>query len=164
MSLKIKIILGGFFFMPALSWGQYFLVLPLPYPIDYLEKAPVVAEEEEKVIEPSEEEAAIEEAPATEFRRLVPADFDKQKALGYEPQKTFQVPPGLEPQVDFWKRIYHKYSVDEYVLHDAQYMFVYKVVNIGDINRKNISYRSQRRLIHKRLNAHKYEIDRKSVV
>lgn len=129
-----------------------YAVLPLPYPIDYLEKIPAIEKEE------LTEEEQIEEAPPTAFAPITPPDFRKQKAIGYEPDVTFRVPPGLKDKVDFWKSIYHTYSVNQYVLHDSDYNLVYKIVDISDINRKNMSYRSQRKLIAQRLGAHKREI------
>ncbi|MBI3019095.1 MAG: transglycosylase SLT domain-containing protein [Deltaproteobacteria bacterium] len=129
-----------------------YAVLPLPYPIDYLEKIPAIEKEE------LTEAEQIEEAPPTEFAPITPPDFRKQKALGYEPDVTFRVPPGLKDKVDFWKLIYHYYSVDQYVLHDSDYNLIYKVVDVSDIHRKNISYRAQRRLLAQRLGAHKREL------
>jgi len=129
-----------------------FLVLPLPYPIAYLEKIPSVEEEEIK------QEAAVEEAPATEFRPLVPADFESQKAIGYTYGETFKVPLGLERQVDFWKLIYHRYSNQQYVIHDLDTMIIYRTVTIRDIDRQSISYRQKRRLINNRLKAHKRHV------
>lgn len=150
---KIFLFLTLFIHFCLPSFSQYFFVLPLPYPIDYLEQVP---EAEEVAIE---EEETIEEAPATEFSPLSPPDFQNQKALGYEFGVTFKVPEGLRHQVNFWKKIYQEYSIDEYVLHDSLYhLMIYRTVNIRDINQKKISYRQQRRLITNRLSAYKKEI------
>jgi len=140
----------GFFAKPL--FAQYFLVLPLPYPIDYLDKIPGT---EQKEIEKEED---VEEAPPTAFRRLTPSDFQAQKALGYVYGKTFSVPKGLERQVDFWKRIYHMYSIYQYVIHDSKYMLDYRTVDVSDIERRRISYRQKRKLMSRRLNAHKTQL------
>ncbi|MBI2646400.1 MAG: lytic transglycosylase domain-containing protein, partial [Deltaproteobacteria bacterium] len=135
-----------------LKTSSSYAVLPLPYPIDYLEKVPAIEKEE------LTEAEKIEEAPPTEFAPITPPDFRKQKALGYEPDVTFRVPPGLKDKVDFWKLIYHYYSVDQYVLHDSDYNLIYRSVDVSGIHRKNISYRAQRKLLGQKLGVHKQEI------
>jgi len=150
----------GLFVVCALSIGffskslcaQYFLVLPLPYPIDYLDKISGPAQKE------IDKDEVVEEAPPTAFRRLTPSDFQSQKALGYVYGKTFSVPKGLKRQVDFWKRIYHTYSIYQYVIHDSKYMMDYRAVGISDIERRRISYRQKRKLMNRRLNAHKAQL------
>jgi membrane-bound lytic murein transglycosylase D len=49
-------------------------------------------------------------------------DFYQIKALGYD-EKTFSVPDGLKPDVDFWIKIYTKYTTQQGIFHrvgDAQ--------------------------------------------
>ena len=140
------------FFSGQVVQAQNLLVLPLPYPIDYLEKLPPTETEEIK------QEEEIEEAPATEFKRLIPPDFKSQKAIGYTYSETFKVPTGLEPQVEFWKTIYSKYSNSEYALHDSKYMFIYRIVDVGDILSMSGSYRYKSKLIGRRLSEHKMKI------
>ena len=132
--------------------AQYLWVLPLPYPIDYLEKLPPAEVEELK------KDEEIEESPTTEFRKLLPPDFKSQKALGYTYGETFGVPEGLKAQVDFWKKIYSKFSNTEYVIHDSKYMFIYRVVDVSDIMNREGSYRSKSKLISRRLGEHKRQI------
>src|SRR3990167_2569511 len=131
MWIKMKVIFLIFIFLIA-PLRTLYAVLPLPYPIDYLEKIPAIEKEE------LTEEEQIEEAPPTEFAPITPPDFRKQKAIGYEPDVTFRVPSGLKDKVDFWKQIYHSYSIYQYVLHDSDYNLIYKVVDISDISRKKI--------------------------
>ena len=147
----MKVIFLIFIFLIA-PLRTLYAVLPLPYPIDYLEKIPAIEKEE------LTEEEQIEEAPPTEFAPITPPDFRKQKAIGYEPDITFRVPAGLKDKVDFWKLIYHYYSVDQYVLHDSDYNLIYKVVDVSDIHRKKVNYRAQRKALAQRLGAHKREL------
>ena len=133
--------------------AQYFYVLPLPYPIDYLEKVPLVEKLE------IEEEQEIEEEATTEFAPLEHPNFTLQKvALGYEPGITFQVPQGLQPAVEFWELVYHHYSVDQYVIHDLNEHVIYRIVDISDLNSRKINWRSKQRLIARRLGFHKREV------
>ncbi len=136
------------------GWGPLvYAVLPLPYPIDYLEKVPQAEEAE------ISEEEKVEEAPATEFRPLIAPDFKAQKALGYETGVTFRVPESLREKVDFWKKVYRQYSVDDYILHDADHnLIIYRTVDVADIHNKRTSYRNIRRALGARLNQHKREI------
>jgi membrane-bound lytic murein transglycosylase D len=47
-------------------------------------------------------------------------DYSKSiGSIGYS-ESTFAVPPGLEAQVNFWKKIYTKYSSWQGVLHDSE--------------------------------------------
>lgn len=155
--MKINIRKLVFFGMAFLGGGplhaHYFFVLPLPYPIDYLEKIPLA----EKI----EIEAAdrIEEEPPSEFAPLIHPDFKNQpEALGYTPGETFRVPKELREQVEFWKLIYHHYSMNQYVLHDADAHVVYDIVDIGDIVKRRGSYRQERKLVNQRLQHYRLKI------
>src|SRR5262249_39942427 len=57
----------------------------------------------------------------------------QEQALGWSPD-VFSVPAGLEQRVAFWVDIYTKYSTDEGVLHDSQYVpVVYGEVDFAPI-------------------------------
>lgn len=68
-------------------------------------------------------------------------EYAKQDgALGWT-ESAFEVPKGLEPNVQFWIDIYSKYTTDQGVLHDADHIdLVYEVVDFtpissrGDLN------------------------------
>lgn len=61
--------------------------------------------------------------------------FLKQKgALGWTPE-TFQVPKGLETNVNFWIDIYSKYTTDQGLLHDSEYIdLVYEILDFTGIS------------------------------
>lgn len=67
-------------------------------------------------------------------RPWTPPDYSEQgKALGYDAH-TFDVPPGLRDQVEFWKDVYTKYSSHQGVIHDSRYPnIVYEAVDLTDI-------------------------------
>ena len=73
----------------------------------------------------------------TQARPWKATDFKQQKeALGYE-KNTFDVPKGLEVNVNFWKDIYAKYNSDQGVIHDSEYIdLIYEVVDFSSINAK----------------------------
>ena len=50
----------------------------------------------------------------------------------------FTVPPGLEKQVEFWKRIFTQHSFTQLVFFDPQDMgTIYEVMEVGEDNRSN---------------------------
>jgi membrane-bound lytic murein transglycosylase D len=56
------------------------------------------------------------------------------KPLGYE-EDSFKVPKGLEARVDFWKKIYTKYTTQQGIIHDVEDVSaIYKEVDFSDIN------------------------------
>ena len=58
-----------------------------------------------------------------------PSDYSDQKdAMGWSPT-VFDVSEGLKTRVDFWKKIYSKYSTDQGVLHDPVTFEIYDVVD-----------------------------------
>jgi Soluble lytic murein transglycosylase and related regulatory proteins (some contain LysM/invasin domains) len=67
----------------------------------------------------------------TESRSWRAPDYSGQsKALGYKGD-AFAIPKGMEHQVGFWVDVYTKYSTDEAVIHDSEYIdLVYEVVDI----------------------------------
>lgn len=62
------------------------------------------------------------------------SDFTSQKgALGWN-ETAFAIPRGLEPNVAFWLDIYTKYTTDQGVVHDAEYIdLVYEVLDFTPI-------------------------------
>ncbi|MEZ0392864.1 MAG: transglycosylase SLT domain-containing protein [Pseudobdellovibrionaceae bacterium] len=62
-------------------------------------------------------------------------DFSNQEgALGYSPQ-TFAIPKGLEVNFKFWLNVYSKYTTDQGVLHDSDYMdLIYEELDFTDIS------------------------------
>lgn len=70
----------------------------------------------------------------SDVRPWRPPDFSGQEeALGYGPG-AFAVPTGMEDRVSFWIDIYTKYTTDQGVLHDSQYVnLVYESVDFSDI-------------------------------
>jgi membrane-bound lytic murein transglycosylase D len=57
---------------------------------------------------------------------------------GFEKDLAFSIPDGLQPQVDFWKRIYSELSQDQGLLHDTDDVtIVYGIVSFADINRRS---------------------------
>jgi membrane-bound lytic murein transglycosylase D len=57
------------------------------------------------------------------------------------PQRTlFPVLPGLEPQVEFWKKIFATYSTRQVVIHDALYLDrVYEVLDFESLSDSGLS-------------------------
>jgi membrane-bound lytic murein transglycosylase D len=75
-------------------------------------------------------------------------DFSKQEgALGYSPT-AFAIPKGLEVNVKFWIDIYSKYSTDQGVLHDSDYIdLIYEELDFTPIsNRTDINRFQKERL------------------
>jgi len=65
----------------------------------------------------------------------------------------FSVPPNLEIQVDFWKKIYSEYTTDYAVIHDSRHLgAIYEVVYLGD---KTLSRRARDRKLRKVKNKYK---------
>jgi membrane-bound lytic murein transglycosylase D len=82
------------------------------------------------------------------------------QALGNTPRSVhtlteydFAVPPGLEKQVNFWKKIYSEYPSDYAVIHDIKNLeVVYEVVYVGG---KSLSRRAKDRKLRKVKNKYK---------
>lgn len=46
-------------------------------------------------------------------------------------QQVFATPAGLEPQVEFWRKVYSQWRLDQVVLHDDRYMqLIYQVIDL----------------------------------
>ncbi|HDK36225.1 MAG TPA: hypothetical protein ENG82_04880, partial [Bacteroidetes bacterium] len=63
----------------------------------------------------------------------------------------FPIPKALEPQVNFWIKIYSKYSLNQQVIHDSRNLSViYEVFDIRDIfGSRKVSYRTALRYMNK---------------
>ncbi len=63
-------------------------------------------------------------------------DFSNQEAaLGWS-ETAFQVPKGMERQVQFWIDIYTKYNTDQGVLHDSENInIIYETLDFSDVTR-----------------------------
>ena len=74
----------------------------------------------------------------------VPATFAApEPALDAE---QFPIPAVLEPNISFWSDVYSRYTVDQVVLHDDQYLgVVYEVLDMSDLTRSGMSEVQQRR-------------------
>ncbi|MCB0406858.1 MAG: transglycosylase SLT domain-containing protein [Bdellovibrionales bacterium] len=70
----------------------------------------------------------------TDAMDFVPPDYSGQESrIGYGPG-VFSVPRGMEERVSFWLDIYTKYSTDQGLLHDSEYVhLVYEPVDFTEI-------------------------------
>ncbi|TDJ51742.1 MAG: LysM peptidoglycan-binding domain-containing protein [Nitrospina sp.] len=60
-------------------------------------------------------------------------DFHAPSETESETEYDFSVPVGLEPQVNFWKKIYTQYTTKHAVIHDMDDpSIIYEVVYLGD--------------------------------
>lgn len=71
----------------------------------------------------------------TGARNWRPPDYSNQQgALGWSPN-VFDVPKGLELNYRFWLDIYTKYTTDQGILHDGDYLdLVYEVLDFSHIS------------------------------
>lgn len=83
----------------------------------------------------------------------------QEKALGWTPT-AFSVPKGMEERVQFWKDIYTKYTTDQGLLHDSQYVHVtYDSLDFADITAQpELTTRQREKLRKKRVDDKKKEI------
>lgn len=100
---------------------------------------PSVLREDDPATEPAEVDDTSDILPERYLTRSVAwraPDFRNQDgALGWSPT-TFTVPPELRERVEFWKRIYSKYTTDQGVLHDIDDVTViYETVDFTSIMR-----------------------------
>jgi len=77
-----------------------------------------------------------------------------------EPASPFVVPTGLEPQVDFWVKVYSEWSQGQVALHDDRYMnLVYRVLELpgpvsdGYSKQSRRYVREQKRFLQQQLQA-----------
>jgi membrane-bound lytic murein transglycosylase D len=113
--------------------------------------------EEDTPVELQEIYGEIDLANAVDFR---PPNYTGQDdRLGYG-SGAFSVPTGMEPRVSFWLDIYTKYSTDQGLLHDSEYVhLVYEEVDFRDImKRQDLTDRQKTRLRRKRVTEGKKEV------
>lgn len=88
-----------------------------------------------------------------------PVYGDQGGALGYA-NETFAIPNGMEERVSFWVDIYSKYTTDQGLLHDSQYVhLVYESVDFTDImTRTDLSLHQKTRARKKRVDQAKQTV------
>lgn len=87
-------------------------------------------------------------------------DFSGQEnTLGYS-KSVFDVPAGMEKQVQFWIDIYTKYSTSQGVLHDAEEIdFIYSVVDFSEVEKlAGLSLKAKEKLKQKIVEEEKKKI------
>ena len=133
----------------AFAVARILAVLPLPYPIEVLEKKIlfVGASPEESY------EKVYYRKPLAVVEKTLVIYGQQKDALGYEFERTFEVPAGLEHRVEFWKKIYGEYTTHQYVIHDTEDMVIYEIIDISDIETSKISDREKDRRINNRLSS-----------
>ncbi|PWU18437.1 MAG: hypothetical protein C5B49_07170, partial [Bdellovibrio sp.] len=63
----------------------------------------------------------------------MPDYANQNEAIGYSPA-AFAVPAGLEKNVAFWVDIYTRYSTDQGLIHDSEYMdLIYEVLDFSPV-------------------------------
>lgn len=87
------------------------------------------------------------------------SEQDQNTTIGYS-SNTFDIPKGMEKQVQFWIDIYSKYSTQQGVIHDADDISkVYEVVDFQDINENpDLTNFQKEKLKQKRVNEMKKQI------
>lgn len=88
-----------------------------------------------------------------------PSYAKQENALGWSPV-AFAPPKGMEERVKFWKEIYTKYSSDQGILHDSQYVhLIYESLDFSDITaQKELTNKQREKLRRKRVDEKKKEI------
>jgi membrane-bound lytic murein transglycosylase D len=89
-----------------------------------------------------------------------PPDYSGQEnALGWSPE-AFAVPRGMEERVQFWKDIYTKYTANQGILHDSQYVhLIYESVDFNDITaQSDLTDKQREKARRKRVDDRKKEI------
>lgn len=118
------------------------------------EPAPALSEE---VIPPPTEKPG----PSTPLNpKWAATDFSfQEKALGWSPT-AFSTPKGMEERVAFWRDIYTKYSSDQGVLHDSQYVhMIYESLDFSDITgQTDLTQKEREKARRKRVDEKKKEI------
>ncbi len=100
-------------------------------------------ESDSKFSEVNDEETPVSheqiagEKELTRSRAWKAPDFSKQEgALGYSAD-TFAIPKGLETNVKFWLDVYSKYTTDQGVLHDSDYIdLIYEEMDFNSITKR----------------------------
>ncbi len=87
-------------------------------------------------------------------------DFSGQEnSVGYN-RKTFEVPQGMEKQVQFWIDVYTKYPTSQGVLHDAEEIdFIYSVIDFSEVDKlAGLSLKSKEKLKQKMVEEEKNKV------
>lgn len=80
-----------------------------------------------------------------------PQYTDQELALGWS-KEAFEIPKGLEPQVQFWKRIYSELSQDQGLIHDLENVTrVYTQLNFSEINQRTDINKFRKEILRKAL-------------
>lgn len=67
-------------------------------------------------------------------------------------QGIFPLPMELKDNVEFWKKIYTKYSSDEVIIHDNRYMnIIYTNIDFGYLKDEDISEREKERIRNRKI-------------
>lgn len=96
----------------------------------------------------------------TGSRAFRPPDYSGQdKALG-NTADAFTVPVGLEKQVNFWIDVYSKYTTDQGIIHDSEYLdIIFSDIDFKDIiNDSSLNLFQKERQKKKLVNQKKKEI------
>lgn len=95
----------------------------------------IVSEDDEASDTPVVHEAIEGDQNLTASRPWRAPDYSNQaQALGWS-ESAFAVPKGLETNVAFWVDIYSKYTTDQGVLHDSEYIdLIYEVLDFTHIS------------------------------
>lgn len=92
----------------------------------------VSAEKEDEDAPVSHEKIAGDES-LTAPRPWRATDYSNQKAVGWT-ETSFAIPKGLETNVQFWLDVYTKYTTDQGVIHDAEYIdLIYETLDFTAI-------------------------------
>ncbi len=139
-----------------------FAILPLPYSTD-----PPPEESEPgdvTTVDPSTIPGYSELFSKSQLRAMeLPTFISRSTALGYEGERTFEVPDALRKRVDFWKKIYTVYTGSQAVLHDSEDLdVVYGVVDLSPItSNSRLNKRARRRAIARYLKEERRKLERK---
>lgn len=120
-----------------------------------LDKKPSVTSGDEEIsIQDEESDTPVSHDQIAGDEKLVAArpwrapDYSNQEdAVGWS-ETAFEVPKGLEVNVAFWKDIYTKYTTDQGVIHDSEYIdLIYEVIDFSPIvTRTDLTGRQKERL------------------
>jgi len=141
----------------AAAWA----ILPLPYPVEPWDEDHIGPPSPKIDISTIEGFAELHSGSQTREMEL-PVFNNPGGTLGYDEDVTFVTPPALRKRVDFWKKIYTRYTSTQALLHDPEDLTIhYRTVDISKIeNDPSLSERRKRRKIHRLLKAEKKKIKR----
>ncbi len=93
------------------------------------------------ILNPDPVEAAIPEEPPS-LSGIPSVTGTVNDIVGYD----FKVPPGLKPQVDFWKKVFSQYGTYQILIHDKKYVsIVYEVLDLSYLKDKKLPYKKELR-------------------